>query len=194
MVASLNRGPTDLLVWLAHVSVPFDWRWSKNRMWISRGRGASKALAAHARQRKDALATMLRLELGSRRIAHNRLWVSIHSELPNHRGDSINCIDLACDAIQQATGLDDRWYQIGGVTWEIVKHRQPRLHIWIGQESIEDVISCSSCGQLLPLDLFHAARNKLGHGSTCKKCASEKGKLRRTQNRLVMGDARHFSK
>ena len=58
--------------------------------------------------------------------------------IPNHRGDAINCMDLVADAVEIATGLDDRWYGISGLTWEKRPDR-PEMHVWIGQSDLEDV-------------------------------------------------------
>lgn len=155
--------------WAVKVSVPFDWQWSKNRMWIARADTYARRLSDHARSRRDLLVFSLRAELKGRRVANNVLIVWLHVELPDHKGDAINCIDLVCDAIEIATGLDDRWYGIGGLTWGVVK-QDPQLTVTIGQFSAEDVQICGTCGSPLPLDFFGKGTNKLGKTTTCRDC------------------------
>ena len=113
------------LAWRVHVVVPFDWKWSKNKMWLARAGSYGRRLSPEARGRREALAAHL--------LSRAPLWLQIHCVLPNHRGDAINCLDLVADAVEAATGLDDRWYMISGLTWSKVKGARPELHVWIGQ-------------------------------------------------------------
>jgi len=126
------------LVWRVDARVPFDWQWSKNRMWEARAGTYARRLADHARTRRDTLAMILGLALRKERVqpVENELWFGVHVWIPDRRGDAINCLDLVADAIEIATEVDDRWYQLGGLTWELDR-AEPALFVWIGQEFLE---------------------------------------------------------
>lgn len=108
--------------------------------------------------------------LKGRRIAHRKTWVSFFVQKPNHKCDAINVVDTVCDALKKVMGLDDRWFSIGQVDWEIVRE-QGRIYIRVAQESDEDTLSCSHCGRVLTLDNFHKNRSgPLGRGRVCLDC------------------------
>ena len=160
----------EALVWSVSVSVPFDWQWSKNRMWVARAGSYARRLADHARARRDGLAFALRAELKGRKVSNNRLLVQIHVEIPDHKGDAINCLDLVCDGIEHATGLNDKWYSLSGLTWAVAK-TNPQLKIWIGQVDVTDSKVCGTCGEILPFGDFGVAKNTAtGRASRCKSC------------------------
>ena len=172
------------LLWRTCVAVPFDYGFSKNAIW--RNVTASHVvMRKEARQKREHLAARLRESLWPTvegapqiKVAHNKLWVDIFVEKPNHRGDATNVVDLVCDAIEDATGLDDRWYSIRRLDWAINKN-EPRLLVGIGQETNEDRIICSYCGKMLPLDEFGKnAAAPLGRNRACKPCRSASRKLR----------------
>ena len=104
-------------------------------------------------------------------IVHNKVWIDILVQKPNHKGDAVNVVDLVCDAVKDAIDrVDDRWFCIRRLDWQIVKG-DPRLFVGVGQDSDEDCQVCSYCGQIKPLPEFNAARNQpLGVGRECKAC------------------------
>lgn len=160
------------LLWRVTASVPFDWKWSKNRMWTHIGVGGKRKLAEHARARRDSLALLLRAELRREeyRVANNKLLFGIHVAMPNHRGDALNCIDLVADAIEDATGLNDRWFEMDSLTWSIDR-ANPSLEVWIGQTSAVDLQACGgACGELLTLEHFGKGSNRLGKTTVCRAC------------------------
>ena len=133
--------PIPNLLWRVGVTLPLDWGWSKNRVWVARAGSYGRRMNPEARAKRDALALILRAELGRQgvlQVARNVLWLRLHCALPNHRGDALNVLDLVADAVQDATGLDDRWYAVEGLTWELRPDR-PELRVWVGQASLEDV-------------------------------------------------------
>ncbi len=174
MTEPLKPNVPELAWWITAV-VPFDWKWSKNRVWLSNVDG-SKRLAPAAKSRRIELVWALQNEIIGQAIlpTHNRLWLSIHVEIPDHTGDAINCLDLVADAVEMATGLDDRWTQLAGLTWSVSKD-DPRLHVSIGQESgLVDSQPCGGCGEILPFGSFTKGGNKRGLASSCRSCAKEK--------------------
>jgi hypothetical protein len=124
--------------WEVTVSVFSDWQWSKNRMWKTRPGGHARYLAPHARQRRDMLATLIRQELTSQKIHPwvGKLWLDIHVEIPNHRGDALNMLDLIADGVQDGTSIDDRWYWIRRMSWT-KNPKNPRITVTCGQYVME---------------------------------------------------------
>lgn len=101
---------------------------------------------------------------------HNKVWIDILVQKPDHRGDAVNVIDLVCDALKDALPVDDRWFCIRRLDWEIAKEN-PRLFIGIGQASDQDCQICSYCGQIKELEAFNRSRSRpLGVGRECKDC------------------------
>lgn len=78
---------------------------------------------------------MVAAQMAQRKVNATRgvLWLRIHVYLPHHKGDAINCLDLVADAVEKGTGLDDRWYEIRSLTWEIDR-ANPRMVVDIGQD------------------------------------------------------------
>lgn len=162
--------PSIDLLWRVEAVVPFDYGWSKNRMW-QHGRRRSW-LSPAAKTARAGLARALERELGDRRIRHNRLWLGVNVQKPDHTGDALNVLDLVADAVQNVTGLDDRWFQLGALTWGI-DHDKPRILVWLGQEDVPDAQVCARCGEILPFDAFHRNRStKTGRAGVCRPCAS----------------------
>ena len=106
---------------------------------------------------KNFIAGRVRQSLEGISVVQNKVWIDILAQKPNHKGDAINVVDLVCDAIQEGCGVDDRWFCIRHLDWEIVKSN-PRLFIGIGQASDVPVQVCSSCGVALPFECFTKER------------------------------------
>ena len=157
------------LRWLVRIAVPFSYAASKNHVWTSKDRDHVRS-RARSRAFRASITSMVSAALVGRRVAVNKLWIDIRVQKPDHKGDAVNVVDLVCDAVKDATGLDDRWYSLRSVDWEIVKGA-PMLFVGIGQESDEDLQACSSCGRLLALSMFASNRsNKLGRSRNCHDC------------------------
>lgn len=163
------------LLWLCRVAIPFSYRASKNTVWSFSHKGKAKGHVYARSEAKDyraVLAAAISRSLEGRRVARNKLWLDILVEKPDHRGDAVNVIDLVCDAVQDATGLNDRWCCIKRLDWSVIKN-SPRLFVGIGQESDSDVIVCSHCGRILEATPQNFQRNRnseLGFGRACKDC------------------------
>lgn len=173
--------------WLVRIAVPFDYQMSKNAIWSSVGKG-HVVVRREATARRNMIALALKSSLRSQgaTIVQNRLWVDIMVEKPNHRGDAVNVVDLVCDAIKDATMLDDRWYSIRRLDWRVVK-KNPRILIGIGQEEgAVDSLVCSRCGRILALESF--TKNKsgpLGRSRNCLECSRATDQRRRDSKRVA---------
>jgi hypothetical protein len=108
--------------------------------------------------------------LRGRDIKQNKLWIDLFVQKPDARGDAVNLVDLVCDALKKAAGVDDRWFSIRHLDWEIVKVN-PQIFVGLGQEEVSDVQACSCCGRLLTFDAFGKRKsNKSGIGRVCYEC------------------------
>lgn len=161
--------PVESTSWWRRVRIPIrKWEdWSKNRTHrVYRGRVVSKG---GSKVLRSMIAGTVSLALGSHRVAHNKLWMLIHVAKPNHLGDAMNVVDLVSDAVQDATGLDDKWYQ-ASLTWS-VDPQDPHVEIVLVQESDEDVLACPACGEIKPLAEFcRSRRARTGRGGKCRPC------------------------
>lgn len=162
--------PRPDLLWVARFRVPFSWSASKNHIYGISGHHVHKRAAS--RQMSDAIALATRSALRGFSVVQNKLWVGLHVEKPNQRGDGINVVDLVCDGIKVGAGVDDRWFCLSFLDWSINK-RDPHILIQIGQESEENVQACSHCGRLLTFDHFGKKSNtKHGIDRACRECRS----------------------
>ena len=160
------------MLWMCRVAVPFSYAASKNHIW-SMARSGHVYKRQESKRMRGSLTLMIRSAANGQRIANNKLWIDILVQKPDHKGDAVNVVDLVCDSIKDAIDLDDRWYSIRCLDWEIVKDR-PRLFVGIGQSTDEDVQVCSSCGRMLPLDNFTKKRSqKLGVDRNCRACLKD---------------------
>jgi hypothetical protein len=92
-------------------------------------------------------------------VVHNKVWIDILVQKPNHKGD----------AVKDTLPVDDRWFCIRRLDWEIVKDN-PRLFVGIGQESDENCQVCSCCGQIKPFLEFNRRKyHRLGIGRECRE-------------------------
>ena len=163
--------PDPDLAWLCRVAVPFSYAASKNSIWGYGSKG-------HVYKRKEAnsyrsaLTTLIRQQITSSGVVvkQARLWIDIMVQKSDHRGDAVNVVDLVCDSIKDAIALDDRWYSIRRLDWQIIKH-EPKLFVGIGQEQTEDLQPCSTCGRLLTFDHFGRNKSKqTGISRVCLEC------------------------
>lgn len=175
---SWDASENPKLAWFVRTWVPFSWSGSKNAIWSTNSRGH-----IYARRKANNVRRAVTLAIVSavkdQRVAHNKLWVDLLIQKTSHKGDAINFVDLVCDGIKDALPLDDRWYAIRRLDWQIVKV-DPRIFIGIGQESDEDMNACSACGRIQPLAAYgKKSGTRLGVERICKECRSEGRKLRR---------------
>lgn len=190
LVRSMPRLPS--LVWYSRVVVPFSRSGSKNHIFSNTRQG-------HVFMRDQS--TAYRLEIRDRirdavdlkDLKQNKLWIDIFVQKPHHRGDAVNFLDLVCDAIKDAIPLDDRWYSVRSIDWEIVKH-EPMLFIGLGQEDFEDVQACSTCGRLQAVECFGKnAAAPLGVGRVCNDCRLTKRRRKQATKEVLKNPLGVFS-
>lgn len=162
-----SSDPVDLHT-IIRVSVPFTWSFSKNRI-FSIGRGNS-----HVFLRKDVKSARQNLiDAISYNISKNgnpfkkgKVWLDIFVQKPNNRGDAVNVVDSVCDSVKIAIGIDDRYFSIRKLDWQITKEN-PRIYVGIGQSNIDEMFCCAYCGRELSLN--HRSPQK----RTCNSCQYE---------------------
>ena len=159
------------LLWYVRFALPYDVAGSKNYL---HGRAASEPskvfVQKRARGYRELIGWHAKVAARGIRIVQNKLYIDIFVQMPAHRGDAVNFVDTVCDGLKVALGLDDKWFCIRRVDWEVCK-TDPRIFIGFGQEEAEDVVICQSCGRLLPLEAFPKNwRGKFGVNKQCKEC------------------------
>lgn len=155
--------------WSTTFAIPFTLNTSKNRRWSNNGGGVTY-LTRSVREFERGLIGRIRLAVKDISIKQAKVWISIFVQKPNHRSDAVNTVDTICDAVKKAIEVDDRWFSIDRVDWEI-KKKDPQIYIRIAQEAREDMLVCSYCGEICTLDRFNKNKHgPLGRSRVCRQC------------------------
>jgi uncharacterized Zn-finger protein len=171
------------LAWMTRISIQFTYAASKNHIYANTPRG-HRYMRLESRAVQDEIAIRLRSAIAGQRIVHNKVWIDILVQKSNHRGDAVNFVDLVCDGVKKAIPVDDRWFSIRRLDWEVVKS-DPRIYIGVGQEDVEDCQICSYCGRILSFDNFgKRSGTKLGISRECHECRIAGRKLARGRKEL----------
>lgn len=156
-------------IWSVRVAVPFTYAFSKNHIYRM-GRTGHVTLREECKSARLALGLAMRQALAGQKIATNKIWLDIFVQKPDHKGDAVNVVDTVCDSLKEVIGLDDRWYSIRRLDWEIVK-QGGMLYVGICQDSDVDCQVCSLCGQMLAHESFSKnASNIAGISRECNDC------------------------
>jgi hypothetical protein len=165
--------PTALVdaKWRVVVAIPYVQSLSKNSIYAV-GRGGHVYLREQAKAAKAVVEAKLRSALRGVRVATNRVWVDIFIQKPSHKSDAVNLVDMVCDAAKRAVGVDDRWFSILRLDWQVTRNN-PQIFIGISQEEVPDAQVCSLCGHIKPLAEFSKNRSrKNGVSRECFVCRS----------------------
>lgn len=166
--------------WVAITSIPYTPNVSKNRRWSSNGQGFV-FLTQAVREFQANLVEHIRECVKDLPVKNAKVWLSIFVQKPNHKSDAINSIDTICDAVKKGIGVDDNWFCIDRVDWEIQKH-DPHIYLKIAQESACDMLACSSCGVVSAADTFPPKKNgPFGRSRVCRECL---GAMQQERTRL----------
>lgn len=156
--------------WTVSFKVPFTQAASKNHVW-SLGKGSGHVFKrAQTRTFEDLLIAKTREACRDVTVHQNKIWIEIFVQKPHHRGDAINVVDVVCDGLKKGLGVDDRWFCLRGVDWEIAKEN-PQIFVTVRQSQEFDAQACSHCGRILSLDHFKKKRTaRLGVDRVCGGC------------------------
>jgi Holliday junction resolvase RusA-like endonuclease len=174
--------------WKATTWVPFTYGLSKNAVWSMAGGGGHMFMRKKAAAARAEITTAVKRAMAGRQAVEAKVYIEIFVQKSNQRGDAINVVDVVCDGIKDALGIDDRWFCIRGLDWEVVK-ANPRIFIGVSQEAEEHHRVCSYCGAIKPHSEF--GKNKaVAHGVSrmCKTCSAPTRKPKndpRTEVRVV---------
>jgi len=147
---------------------PFQSLFSKNAIYRT-GYGGHVFIRKEVRALRDAIAmTFMPFR---KDYVNNKVWLEIFVQKPNQRSmDAVNVVDTVCDAVKVGLGIDDRWFSIYRLDWEIVKDN-PRIFVGASQENCQYSIACSLCGRILTLDKFNKNRSAMhGVARHCIEC------------------------
>lgn len=156
--------------WQVSFKVPFTNSASKNRRWAQMAGGRGVFIPADVLNYTSLICAETRSALRDQKVYENKVWLSFFVQKPDHKSDAVNIVDTFCDAIKTVIGVDDRWFSIATLDWEIKKH-EPCVFVRIGQEDCFDARACSHCGEILPIEHFHSNKgDRLGRGRECREC------------------------
>lgn len=182
--------PEPDLVRIVRVTFPFSTTLSKNVMYGLRGRDKRAPnvnrifLRADARERRRALSMLIRAA-DPKPWPQRKTYIDILVQKPEHTSDAINVLDLVCDAVKDAIGIDDRWFSLRRLEWEIVKDK-PMVFVGLGQDGVDQMKVCGRCGRILTLDHFRPKASTStsfsirpsgrcsSHGTYCLDCKPRK--------------------
>jgi hypothetical protein len=158
--------------WMCGFKVPFTIAASKNHVWSMAGNGGHVFKRQQSRQFQDVVAHKVKAACRGLTVFQNKIWIDLFVQKPHNKADAINVVDLVCDGIKVGLGIDDRWFCIRQLDWEIAK-TDPQIFIKIFQRDTFDAIACSHCGRILGLENFRKKKGtKLGTDRVCKECHS----------------------
>ena len=157
------------MAWVRRFAMPFTYAASKNHA-MSLTQGGHIFLREQTKVFRQAVQVATAAALVGAPVVIGKVWLELIIQKPDHRGDAVNILDQAIDGIKHGCGVDDRWFCIRRMDWEIIK-RDPQILIGIGQECTEEMQVCSYCGSILPLSQFFRNRSMpQGRSRACNDC------------------------
>ncbi len=162
-----NPDPRNDLIY--RFTVPFDQNYSKNAIYRTGAHGH-----IYIREQVRSLRETIAFEVKSSGVKWrvNKVYLDIFVQKPHHRTGAINVLDTIADAIKKGIGLDDTWFAVRRLDWEVVKH-EPKIFIGISQEN-EDRYPCSYCGLMQPFEEYTKNRSaRYGISLECRSCTKE---------------------
>ncbi len=160
----------------AFIEFPYSAAASKNSLRGKGGTGTSrsgKKSWVYMRPAAKALMQNIHEQLaGSGPWYQNKVWLDIFVTMPSRSSDAINVLELVADGVKTGIGVDDKWFSIRRLDWDINKH-DPLVTVLVSQVDEWDGQVCSSCNKLKPATTEHFAKgqNTLGLRHTCKQCS-----------------------
>jgi hypothetical protein len=148
---------------VVRTAFPFTWGFSKNRIYSLGPKYGHVFIREEGRQLRHAVGLQIKRAMGDMKFYKGKVWLDIMVQKPDNKGDAVNVVDTICDIVKHAIGIDDRYFSIRRLDWEIVKTK-PMIFIGIGQEIGSDHFVCAYCGRHLPLKRISAQRR------TCLDC------------------------
>ena len=175
-------GPRHTPEKISCIEFPYSPSLSKNGLW-SMGRGGGHVYVREIiKKQRQQMTALIRNTIARDGMVflEGKVWLFIHIQKSNAKADAVNFVDLICDAVKDAIDVDDRWFCIAHLDWEIVK-KDPQIYIGVGQHpQTEHHRVCSYCGRILPAHMFTKHKgNRLGIGRECRECIKQKRAAKR---------------
>jgi len=149
-----------------YFKIPWEECPSKNHLWLKGKRHMYMKKETHAYRDKWSRIISKRLKDENYTFYPGKIWIDIICLKPNHRGDAINLLDNIADMVKMAIDVDDRWFCIRNLDWEVVTE-DPCVYVGIGQEHTEKHFLCEHCRRIL---VFSDSVSKRG---ICKYCNNQ---------------------
>jgi hypothetical protein len=136
-------------------------------------------------QFRDSISLMVKEQLGLSKWPTSKTWIDIAVQKPNNRLDAINIVDTLCDGLKVGLDLDDKWFAIGVLDWELV-FVDPKVFVQISTTAVGEQKNCSICGQIKYLEegFRKHMQTRDGFSGICKACTTA---LSRSKNKNMNG-------
>ena len=102
------------------LEVPYTYTLSKNARWKATKTGR-RFLNPEVRVLQEDLINQIKKLSEGLEWEQSKVWIGIHVQMPTRRSDAINVIDTIADCIKHGIGVDDKWFSIAQLDWEIKK-------------------------------------------------------------------------
>jgi hypothetical protein len=150
--------------WSEKIVIPWSKHLSKNSIWTHGSRNGHVFIRSEVRAVRNKISTLVKMSCAKHDIKKSKIWIGIFAQKPTAQGDAVNYLDLIADAIKDVMPVDDNFYSVDFIDWEI-KKINPEVAIYIGQRAEHNHVICSYCGQLTIEENLSAVR-------TCKFCCT----------------------
>lgn len=67
---------------------------------------------------------------------NQKLWLALHVTMPHRRSDTINVLDAVADAVQAATGINDRHYRVALLDGECDRTVDPVIRLALATSEV----------------------------------------------------------
>lgn len=157
------------------IAIPFSEVYSKNALTSSRSDMGHKSIREQRNQLMSELVSKIKQTSRTIKWQEDKVWIDLFIQKPNHKFDAINFVTTICDSIKEAIQVDDKWFSIRKLDWQIIKEN-PLIFIGISQVQEGNKRTCSKCGRILHLEMFWKdSSDRFGIGRECKDCMTLKG-------------------
>lgn len=124
------------------------------------------------KKRKEVIGFLIRSQLRSFCWPRSKTFIDIMVQKHMVGTDAINVVDTVCDAIKIGLEVDDEWFCIGMLDWEVVK-KDPKVFVQVSTYSTEHQRVCGFCWQIKPYAQFGKhSQNIFGISNQCISCSS----------------------
>ena len=125
--------------------IPFFKELSKNRF-LRRGWRGGVYIPDDTRKAFDYSLALARDALKDFRLRGKpgKVWVALMVQKPNMKSDAINMVDAVCDILKDALEIDDCWFSLKYVDWEI-KRVNPEILVEVSVSRTTETRLCNRC-------------------------------------------------